>query len=125
MKQKIKELEINGEKYILASQVKERQKVSPMCENYFIVRTYSAGVFAGEIEKREGKEVHMRNARRLWRWYGASSLSQLAMEGVKKPDDCMFPCELDEVILTEVIEICRCTEEAQESIKGVKVWEQK
>ena len=33
---------------------------------YKIVRTYSAGVFAGEVESRKGQEVVMRNARRLW-----------------------------------------------------------
>lgn len=33
--------------------------------SYKIVRTYSAGVFAGEIESRNGQEVVMRNARRL------------------------------------------------------------
>jgi len=117
-------LEINGQIYVKKGS-EGRQKVSPMCENYHIVRTYSAGVFAGEIVRREGKEVEMKNARRLWRWYGASSLSQLAMEGVKKPDDCLFPCEVAEVILTEAIEIVKCTKEAQQSIKGVKVWEQK
>lgn len=43
--------------------------------NYKIVRTYSAGVFAGEIESRNGREVVMKNARRLWYWDGAASLS--------------------------------------------------
>ncbi len=32
---------------------------------YVIVRTYSAGVFAGELEGRNGQEVVLRNARRL------------------------------------------------------------
>jgi hypothetical protein len=51
-------------------------------KRYVIVRTYSAGVFAGTIESRNGKEVVMRNARRLWYWDGASSLSPLAMEAL-------------------------------------------
>lgn len=34
----------------------------------YIVRTYSAGVFFGEIVKRKGEEVEMRNARRIWYW---------------------------------------------------------
>lgn len=91
-------------------------------DNYYIVRTYSAGVFAGYIKKREGKEVVMENARRLWYWDGAASLSQLAMEGVKKPENCKFPCEVSEVLLTEVIEILTCTKLARESIQGVPVW---
>jgi len=91
-------------------------------EGYYIVRTYSAGVFAGEIESRDGKEVVMRNARRLWYWDGAASLSQLAMEGVSKPQNCKFPCEVKRVILTEVIEILECTPEAKASIEEVPVW---
>lgn len=91
---------------------------------YVIVRTYSAGVFAGELESRKGQEVVMRNARRLWYWDGAASLSQLAMEGPSKPENCKFPCEVDRVELLQTIEILDVTPKAQESIKGVKVWQQ-
>lgn len=111
----MKEIIIDGVKYTPAPEFKA---------NYCIVRTYSAGVFAGFLEKREGKEVLLTNARRLWYWNGAASLSQLAMEGVKKPDDCKFPCELPEITLTEAIEIIPCTEQAYTSIKGVPVWKQ-
>ena len=90
---------------------------------YCIVRTDSAGVFAGFVESRDGKEVVLTQARRLWYWNGAASLSQLAMEGVKKPEDCKFPCEVTEIILTEAIEIIPCSEKAYKSIKGVPVWE--
>ena len=34
--------------------------------DYVIVRTYSAGVFAGTLVRREGKEVELKDARRLW-----------------------------------------------------------
>lgn len=89
---------------------------------YVIARTRSAGVFAGHLVKRDGQEITLKNARRLWYWAGAASLSQLAMEGVKRPDDCKFPCEVLEVLLTELIELLPCTDEAQKSIKGVPVW---
>jgi hypothetical protein len=90
---------------------------------YVIVRTYSAGVFAGELESRNGQEVVMRNARRLWYWSGAASLSQLAMEGTSNPKECKFPCEVDRVELLQAVEILDVTEKAKESIKAVKVWE--
>ncbi len=90
---------------------------------YVIVRTYSAGVFAGELESRTGREVVLRNARRIWYWAGAASLSQLAMEGTKSPDKCKFPCEVDRVELLEAIEILDVTEVAKKSIKEVPVWE--
>lgn len=95
-----------------------------MTDDYFIVRSYGAGVFAGYIESRNGKEVVMHQARRLWYWSGASSLSQLAMEGVKNPNQCKFPCAVATVLLTDVIEILTCTQAARNSIAGVPIWKQ-
>ncbi len=89
---------------------------------YVICRTHSAGVFAGYLDSRNGREAVMSKARRLWYWDGAASLSQLAMEGVKKPNDCKFPCEVDRVELLEVIEILDVTEAARASIAAVPVW---
>lgn len=94
-----------------------------MIEQYCIVRTQSAGVHAGTVIKREGKEVTLQNARRLWYWDGAASLSQLSQEGVSKPQNCKFPCEVPEIILTEAIEIIPCTDKARESIAKVKIWQ--
>ena len=93
-------------------------------KKYVIARTYSAGVFAGELEKKEGKEVTLKNARRLWYWKGAASLSQLAMEGVTQPSECKFPCEVNQVILTETIEILDVTDKARESISTVPIWKE-
>jgi len=87
-----------------------------------IVRTYSAGVFFGEIVKRKGMEAVLKNARRIWYWSGAASLSQLAMEGTKDPANCKFPCAVDRVELTQVIEILDVTKEAAASIDAVPVW---
>ena len=87
-----------------------------------VVRTYSAGVFVGEVVKRKGQEAVLRNARRLWYWSGAASLSQLAMEGVKDPAHCKFPCKVDRVVLTQVIEILDMTDAAIASIEAVPVW---
>lgn len=114
---------INNETYVKLAEV---EKLLPATnadnEEYCIIRTYSAGVFAGYIESRDGKEAVIRNARRIWYWYGAASLSQLATDGTANPDKCKFPCAVDKVILTEVIEIIPCTKKAKESIEGVPVW---
>lgn len=99
-----------------------KKKAVKKKERYVIFRTYSAGVFAGEFVSRKGKEGVLKNARRLWRWAGAASLSQLAMEGTSKPSDCKFPCAVDHVELTEVIEVLECTDKARTSIEGVAVW---
>ena len=101
---------------------KEREP-KEIVNNYVIIRTYSAGVHAGEIVSKEGEEIVLKNARRLWYWEGAASLSQLAMEGVSKPDNCKFPCEVTQITL-KWIEIIPCTEKAIKSIKGVDVWKE-
>jgi hypothetical protein len=89
---------------------------------YRIVRTYSAGVFAGYLESRNGREVVMRRARRLYIWNGAASLSELAQRGTSKPKECKFPCAVDQIELTEAIEILAVTTEAKASIDAVPVW---
>jgi len=94
-----------------------------MEHKYVIVRTYSAGVFAGNLVSRKGQEVVLINARRIWYWSGAASLSQLAMEGTSDPSKCKFPCEVSRVELLQAIEILDVTKKAEESIKGVPVWE--
>jgi hypothetical protein len=90
---------------------------------YVIVRTYSAGVFAGTLVSRKGKEVELSTARRLWYWDGAASLSQLAMTGTSKPQNCKFPAPVRNILLLEAIEIIPVTAKAKKSIAEVKVWQ--
>jgi hypothetical protein len=119
----VSEMMINGVAYVPKSTVsKQAESVGGM--PYVIVRTYSAGVFAGYLKSRQGKEAVVLNARRLWYWDGAASLSQLAVDGTSKPQNCKFPCEVPQIELVEAIEILNVTEKAEKSIKGVKVWEQ-
>lgn len=87
-----------------------------------IIRTENAGVFFGEIKERNGQEATITNCRRLWQWKGAASLSQLAVEGVKYPEDCMFTITVDEMTIFEIIEIIPCTEKAIKSINSVAIW---
>jgi len=114
-----KEIIINGTTYVPKSA--EKAKIKKGLE-YKIVRTRFAGVFAGYLESKKEQNVVLRNARRLWYWDGAASLSQLAMEGVSKPENCKFPCEVDKIELDEVIEVLDCTEKARKNIANVKVW---
>jgi len=89
---------------------------------YVIVRTYSAGVFAGYLKSKKGQNVTMLEARRLWYWAGSSSLSELATKGTSKPMDCKFPVAVSRVQLLQAIEILSVTEEARKSIEEVPVW---
>lgn len=112
---------IDGIEYVRKDSVQQKAEALDGME-YCIVRTYSAGVFAGYVESRDGKEVKIRKARRIWYWDGANSLSQLAVDGTLKPENCKFACEVDTIIVTEAIEIIPCTQKAKESIEGVEPW---
>jgi hypothetical protein len=109
----MEKITVNGVKYVKEQDTNELQ--------YVVVRTYSAGVFAGYLKSRNGKEVELTRARRIWYWDGACSLSQLAMEGVTNPDNCKFAMEVD-VILTEAIEILQTADVARKIIQGVTIW---
>lgn len=118
-----KTITVDGVEYIRKSDVKESapaEKVDGL--EYCIVRTYSAGVFAGYIKERKGQEATVLQARRLWYWDGAASLSQLSVDGTSKPGSCKFPVEVERVELTNVIEVIPCTQKAKDSIAAVKIW---
>jgi hypothetical protein len=90
-------------------------------KKYVIVRTYSAGVFAGYLDSRNGQEVVLLKARRLWQFF-AASLSELAQSGTPDASQCKFPEEVDRVELLQAIEILSVTCKAKKSIDSVKVW---
>lgn len=118
MDQQINELEINGKTYVLKESVQEAAQDLNGLE-YKIVRTQSAGVFAGYIENQDGQEVTLLKARRLWYWSGAFSLSQLAIDGTSKPQECKFPEEVSKIFLTQAIETLDVTAKAKKSIESV------
>lgn len=75
-----------------------------------------------KLKKEIGQEVTLRNCRRLWYWDGACSLSELATNGTKRPDNCKFTVIVDRLEVLEAIEIIECTDKARKSIEGVNVW---
>ena len=95
-----------------------------MRNKYCMVRTRNAGVFAGTIVEIDGQSVKLTNARRIWYWSGAASLSQLATDGTSKPEKCKFPTPVAQVLLFEVIEIILITDAAKISIESVPEWKQ-
>ena len=83
---------------------------------YSIIRTYSAGNWAGVVSAQEGCKIILTNARRLWRWKcnKGISLSSIATYGVDH-NQSKIPCAVTEVFL-EAIEIIPATEIAEKTI---------
>lgn len=91
-------------------------------DKYYIIRGDRSGVFFGNIKERNNQEVTITNCRRIWYWDGAASISQLALEGVKNPDNCKFTVTVPELTILDAIEIIPCSETAVKIIKDVKEW---
>lgn len=85
-----------------------------------IIRTNSAGVWFGILDQKAGKEVILSNARRMWRYFAAKSisLSGVAIHGINQEKSKICPA-IDKQWL-EAIEIISLTEKAIESIEGAK-----
>lgn len=113
---------VNGEEYILKSSIKKTDLVKG--EQYCMVRTYSAGVWCGWIDpsKTKNKYNTVREAKRIWSWEKAASLSQLAVDGTGDPQNCKVPTPVDVVHLYEIIEVIPMTEKAIKSINQIPVW---
>jgi hypothetical protein len=107
----MKSVIIDGKKY------KDCRKVGP----YVLIRTYSAGVHFGVLKSREGKEVVLENARRLFSWQGACSLSQVAMDGVDL-DNSKISVPVPVITLLEAIEIIPMSPEAGKSMMEAQSW---
>lgn len=83
-----------------------------------IIRTYSAGVWFGVLSQKSGNEVILKDARRMWRWFAAKSisLSGVAVHGIERDKSKIAPA-VDAVWL-EAIEIIPVSGAAAESISG-------
>lgn len=87
-----------------------------------ICRGDRSGVEYGELVEQNGNEVTLKNARRLWYWNGAASLSQLATDGTKRPQDCKFTVTVSSITILDAVEIIPCTDKAIKSIEEVDEW---
>lgn len=83
-----------------------------------IIRTYSAGVWFGTLKEKSRNEVILSDARRMWRWKAAESisLSGVAVFGIDRENSKIAPCV--ESVWLEAIEIIPTTPTATVSIQG-------
>ena len=81
---------------------------------FVVVRTYSAGVHVGTLAAHDGKQVTLREARRVWAWKGANTLHEIALRGVGKGSRISEP--VSEIALSEAIEVIAATAAASESL---------
>lgn len=71
-----------------------------------IVRCDRGSPWFGYLKSRKGREVSLMRARRIWRWYGAWTLSEIATSGLDIGKS-KIAAPVD-VTLTDAIEIIVC-----------------
>ena len=88
-----------------------------------IVRGNNRGVFWGEIISVSATVVKLKNCRRIWYWDGAATLSEMAINGVKRPENCKIPAATTAHYIFDACEIIPTTTAADSSLAGVPIWE--
>ena len=101
------------------SGVRSKSEATP---RYVIVRCRDAGVHAGEYLSHVGREVVLLNARRIWYWKGAASLSEIAVHGCKYPAECRISMTVPRITLPEACEIIDCLSEGEKFLREVAAW---
>ena len=102
--------------------IKNLKEEINMENKYYIIRGDRSGVFFGQIAGRNGKEVKLRNVRKLWYWEGACAVEQLAVDGVTNPSSCKFTVVVPEMVVMDAIQILPCSDKAVKILGEVKVW---
>jgi len=97
---------------------------SPHTGKVCIIRTYASGVHCGELVSQVGRQIELKNARRLWRWDVAPhgiSLSEVATYGPvgSRSKICVA---VDEMTILDGLEIIPCTPEAAKVVEGAPVY---
>ena len=90
-----------------------------------IIRTYSAGVHYGTLAAKDGSEVKLTTARRIWRWDGTMdaqkpyTLHEVSQIGVGSA--ARVSCEVPSIVIT-AIEIIPCATASVAQIASIREW---
>ena len=96
----------------------QQSSLNSMVGKKCVIRTYSAGVWFGEVAEKSGNEVIVKNARRMWKWWAEEgiSLSSVALHGVKQDQSKIV--EPVPAVWLEAIELTPASDKAIASIEG-------
>lgn len=103
---------------LVGTKQNESSGLNCMIGKKVIIRTYSAGVWFGELSQKDRNEVILLNARRMWTWWAKEgiSLSSVAVHGIKENKSKI--AESVDCVWLEAIEIIPCSDKAILNIEG-------
>ena len=119
----INDLTIGQAKELVALFAGTQAPQKELIGDYVIVRCRDAGVHAGYLVDYEGRNVTLKNSRRLWYWVCAEkqhSLSGVAAVGIT--DKSKIPDVVSTLVLSDACEIISTTDKCQKSIEGAKIY---
>lgn len=94
--------------------------------SYVIARCRDAGVHAGYLVSTDEHHTVLRDVRRIWRWSGAASISEIAVYGLNpsKSEWSKIGCteKFTRLRDSDICELTVCTEEGRASLEGMPEW---
>ena len=90
--------------------------------DYVLIRSGKAGAFAGEFVEKNGTEVTLKNARKIYYWYGAKTVEDIAVNGIKRINNCKITVEVSEIIIDDVCQVLPVSPVAEKIIREAPIW---
>ena len=115
----------NAASELIATYTEEQKTMDTQKLPYVILRCSGAGVHAGELQERgtpSGQTYVLKNARRIWRFSGAQTLSEVAVYGLNDESRIAPVIERQEIRYDDVHEIIHVAPQGREAIESAKEW---
>ena len=124
MNQSITKITINGESYVREADLASSPSMNTEGMPCVIVSCGASGggIHFGFLKSKSGNEVTLLDSRRIQYWNGAASISEMAVRGVSKPNDCRFAPIVPEITLIGVVEIIPTSTKAWNNLRSVPIW---
>ena len=86
-----------------------------------IARIERAGVFHGTLDYIDNEIMRLKDARRIYYWEGALSVTDMASRGLTG-GKVSVPVSKVEFLTSKVTELNECSSDASRSIEAIRVW---
>ena len=86
-----------------------------------IARIERAGVFHGTLDHIDNDIMRLKDARRIYYWNGALSVTDIAAKGITG-GKVTIPVTTVEFMSDKIVELNECSEDASKSIETIKPW---
>lgn len=110
----------------MKKETKKKTTKKAKAREYVIARCTQAGVHAGYLERQTRDHVILVDARRIWYWSGAASLSEIAVYGLnpEKAASSKIGAMVSRIQLrqSDVCELIACNPAGAASVEGAPTW---